>query len=74
MPTINTETKVEVSIEIEVFCNVCGYGLCHETETKNFHRDTPTIYVNPCYHCLEKAKEEGYDEGYDEGFDVGSIG
>jgi len=40
-------------IEFHVCCAVCGTGLCSTTYVSE-----NTLEVEPCPHCLEKAKEE----------------
>ena len=32
-------------------------------------QQTNSISVEPCEHCLEQAREEGYSEGFEEGQD-----
>jgi len=48
------------SVEFEVYCS-CGEGLCAQSEGKNGGHG-PSVTVEPCSKCLERAKEEGYDE------------
>jgi hypothetical protein len=53
-----------LTLEFEVYCS-CGEGLCHLTKTSDddrYHRG-PSITVEACPKCIERAKSEGYDEG-----------
>lgn len=62
----------DVTIEVEVYCESCGEGLCNQTTfCETYHRRCPSFRVEPCQRCLDAAKREGYDEGYDEGYEVG---
>ncbi len=54
MPTI--ETDINVSIDVEVFCNTCGAGLCFETTVKG--HQYPQFRVNACPDCMNKKDEE----------------
>lgn len=53
-----------LDVEIEVWCS-CGHGLCGQTVTGT-NRSLPTVTVEPCTRCLDKAWEQGKNEGYDE--------
>lgn len=56
----------ELMFEFEVYCS-CGKGLCNQTtEGRTRGRSMPFITVEPCLHCLSRAKIEGHEEGYDE--------
>ena len=55
-----------LELEFEVFCSVCGAGLCNNSsEGRNSH--SQYISLEPCENCLEQAREEGRDEGYNQG-------
>lgn len=55
-----------VEIEIEVYCNTCGAGLCNETDVaKTRNRGMDSFRVNACEGCLKSARDEGYDAGYE---------
>jgi len=55
-----------LDFEFEVFCAVCGEGICNNCEEgKTKGRGMPFIRVKPCETCMSNAKEQGYDEGYD---------
>lgn len=55
-----------MSIDFDVYCAVCGEGLCNCTKVYQ-----TKIIIKPCPRCIEKAKDEGYREGYDEGYQEG---
>lgn len=58
----------EIGINIEVYCALCGAGLCNQTEaTKTIRRLEPSFRVQPCETCLEKKYDAGYNAGYDAG-------
>ena len=58
----------EVTVDVEVYCQSCGGGLCNQTEsTVTRTRGEPSFRVEPCKACLEEARSEGYDEGYAKG-------
>lgn len=52
-----------MSIDFDVYCAVCGEGLCNCTEVVQNSYQTKII-IKPCPRCIEKAKDEGYCEGY----------
>lgn len=55
----------DVTFQIEVYCDTCGEGLCNQTTfTETRHRHEPSLRVEVCQKCLERARSEGYDEGY----------
>lgn len=59
----------EISIEIEVFCS-CGEGLCHQSTGDSgtiigYRNRGPSITVEPCEKCQDRARQEGYQDGYD---------
>jgi hypothetical protein len=53
----------EVSVEIEVWCNECGEGLCSESTG-----GSAAVYVNPCPKCMAQAEDTGDATGYDRGY------
>lgn len=58
-----------LELEFEVFCGRCGDGLCNNTrESASKGRRFPSIQVDPCERCLERAKDEGINSGYDAGY------
>lgn len=74
MPTVTTQvdTTIDVDVDIEVYCNSCGDGMCNETDVvKTHNRQANAFRVNACPKCLKRAEEEGFDKGYEEGKDVG---
>lgn len=64
MPLVNSESThvVEVEVEVEIWCEKCGAGLCNTVSIIGNQ-----IKVPPCEDCMSKEKEAGYDDGYDEG-------
>jgi hypothetical protein len=56
MPTLNTF--------FEVYCSVCGHGLCDHTKTPQKERGKPQrVEIAPCPRCLLKAvKDKDFDE------------
>lgn len=57
---------VEISGDIEVWCETCGRGLCHTVSVSG-----SSIYVPACENCIEVAKSEAYENGKDEGYQEG---
>ena len=58
----------EVSVNVEVYCEACGGGLCGQTESvRTYRRGEPAFRVRPCEKCLERARSDGYDEGCEAG-------
>ena len=49
-------------LEFEVFCDVCGGGLCNNTSERNGN-----LHIESCENCLDQRYTDGYDEGYDAG-------
>lgn len=62
MPTIEGD--------FEVWCN-CGRRLCNSTTVDSSGRRGPSLTIEPCERCLEKAKAEGYEEGREKGYEEG---
>jgi hypothetical protein len=58
MPLIQNIESNEV--EISVYCNECGTGLCGYTTVKG-HK----IYIDPCPNCLNERQELGYNQGFE---------
>ena len=58
MPTVN------IDVEIEVWCDNCGEGLCRQSSGTR-----GGVNVAPCEKCLEEARTEGYDTGHDNGYE-----
>jgi hypothetical protein len=56
MPTIETEETVKVSIDVEVYCNTCGCGLCNETTVRG--HQYPQFHVNACPDCMQNKDNE----------------
>lgn len=47
-------------IELQIYCAVCGEGLCEQTKVERSTR----LFITPCKKCLDKSYKEGYKEGY----------
>lgn len=61
-----------VLVNVEVYCQRCGAGLCNQTEaTAGHYRGEPQFRVEPCEKCLEEARDDAHSDGYDEGFKEG---
>jgi len=58
------------SIDFEVYCSKCGYGLCNSTKVDQ-RRGGVVMEIEPCPECLKGAKSDGYDEGHADGYDKG---
>jgi len=57
-----------IDVEIEVYCDKCGAGLCGQTTAVNTHnRHAPSFRVQPCERCLEAAADGGYERGFKDG-------
>lgn len=54
-------------IDIEVYCDTCGAGLCNESHfAVTRTRQQPSLRVNVCESCIEAAEQRGYDRGIEE--------
>lgn len=57
----------EISVEIEVYCGLCGAGLCGNTTTTRKNRyGSEAFSVEPCERCMKDSYNAGYDKGYSE--------
>lgn len=52
-----------IDVEIEVYCDRCGAGLCGDTNVIN-KRNQSAFSVSPCSRCLEREYDLGYNKGY----------
>ena len=52
---------VDVTVDIQVYCNKCGAGIC-----RNVTVDGNEFHVDPCEDCLNEAATDGHTEGYNE--------
>lgn len=43
-------------IELQIYCAVCGEGLCEQTKVER----STKLFVQPCKNCLQEKWEEGY--------------
>ncbi len=64
MPTFSSITlEVSADIDFEVYCGVCGAGLCNVSSTRESrNRKYPQVTVEPCEACIETAKESAREE------------
>lgn len=59
----------EVTVNIEIYCDKCGAGLCNQsTFVKTRVREEPSFRVQPCEKCMDEARDEGYQDGHQVGF------
>ena len=56
------------SIDFEVYCSKCGYGLCNSTKVNQGSRGI-IVEIEPCPECLKSAYDEGHTDGYDKGLE-----
>jgi len=63
MPEITGTVETEVTLDFQVWCGLCGAGLCNNVTTRDLD-----ITIDPCEACLEASKEDGDGEGYDRGY------
>jgi hypothetical protein len=54
MPDIRVKT--EVDINVEVYCDTCGTGLCNVTKVDSKHSDT--LRVRACPTCMSEKDME----------------
>jgi hypothetical protein len=59
----------EMTVEFYVYCD-CGEHMCGKTTVKDGGR-VPSVVVDPCPRCMERARNDGYDEGYEDGLREG---
>jgi hypothetical protein len=54
----------EIKVNIEIFCDRCGDGLCGNTSARNKsgRYSEEAYFVKPCAKCLKEKYEEGYEE------------
>lgn len=63
MPEIDVEQD-SITIDIEVYCDKCGNGLCGQTRhVTTRKRNAHAFRVMPCEKCIEDAKEDGRNGG-----------
>lgn len=51
------------SIDFEVFCEMCGAGLCRNTSVNG-----TSIYVSPCRNCMDSEADDAAEKAYSAGF------
>lgn len=54
MPTLSTSVETEVDIDFDVYCGICGQGVCNDTDIAYYARTT-TMTVT-CRYCAENIK------------------
>lgn len=62
-----------VEVDIQVYCETCGAGICHLSTGKRDHRGNTGLHVAPCTACMKNERDAGYEEGYEKAqakFDV----
>jgi DNA-binding transcriptional MerR regulator len=56
--TDNGTERLSADVDFEVFCGICGFGLCNQSDTRRSrNRRAPQVTVEPCGRCLLKAEE-----------------
>jgi hypothetical protein len=57
----------EIKVNIEIFCDKCGDGLCGNTSArhKSGRYSEEAYFVEPCEKCLKEEHEKGWQEGKD---------
>ena len=51
--------EINIDVKFEVYCKVCGYGLCFDTEvTTTRSRGEHALIINPCPVCLKEKQDE----------------
>ena len=60
------EITGEVRMDIEVWCDTCGAGLCRTVNVRG-----TDLHVPPCAKCMEGARDDWYEAGLMEGRDDG---
>lgn len=58
--------EVKVDVEIELYCNRCGDGICGNGVV-TYTRHRPSFRIDPCRQCLKAERQDGYEEGYEAG-------
>lgn len=58
-----------VDVEVEVYCDGCGAGLCNNTRVGTTRgRGQQYFSVSPCEKCIDQAKDEAFKEGRQAGY------
>lgn len=60
-------------MEIKMFCTDCGSELTVDTIKTPIPSVLIPIKVDPCQHCLEDKRKEGWDEGHEAGYSEGLV-
>ncbi len=59
-----------IELEIELYCNTCGEGICG-LGTATYNRRQPCFRIDACRNCIAVAESRGDDTGYARGYDDG---
>lgn len=55
--------NLEIEIEVEVFCDKCGEGLCLQSYfRKSRYREVDQLVVAPCKSCIDSAVQQSKEE------------
>lgn len=54
----------DISIDIELYCNTCGSGICGNGMA-TYTRRQPCFRIDACEKCTENARDDGYEKGYE---------
>jgi len=57
-------------MEIKVYCKHCGEELDVNITPSTKHLE---LVVEPCNHCLEETRKEGWNEGNEAGYSNGLV-
>jgi hypothetical protein len=58
----------EIEVNIELYCDTCGSGLCSQA-TVTRTRNMPSFRIEACDSCTKKSHLAGYEEGYKKGYE-----
>lgn len=57
MPSVTySNTGIELSVDFEMYCKICGNGICNNTDQRNEHRDHCNVFVTYCDECEDTFK------------------
>ena len=64
MPTLTVYIDGEDhAVWVDVYCSVCGRGLCDRSYGSENYRDkNPSLVVGPCEKCMEEEYITGYEK------------
>lgn len=55
--------RVEVDIQLDFYCDVCGNPMC---DNISYGKQRAILKIEPCEKCLEEAREEAREEALQE--------